>query len=251
MEQVDLAVSPVKQHGRFREIFWQGENPVFLGLLPGLKQYDDGAPLYYWPASLVVVWQTGVKAKECEKLLDSLGCEILSSPRMVRNYWIDRSWACTLPVGAELFTWLRLLNDDPRVLLAHPVVTRREPPVPDQRIIRRMAPEVRLELGSEWQKLSDPLKTAYEIAFFSGSTAYIKQAVKMATDRFRFRIAIVVTSDNQESYAGLIDEYDGEIVQAFKFRIDAWLPFVRLPDLAADDRVKSIKEVRSDNLLGN
>jgi hypothetical protein len=251
MEQVEGAVSPVRQYGRFRETFWQTEEPVLLALMPGLKASDGGLPQYFWPASLVVVWQTGVTAQEGKNLIDSLGCEILTSPALVRQYWIDRSWACSLPAGADLFRWLRLLNDDPRILLAHPVTTRRDPPVPDQRIVRRMTPLVQSEPEPAIGKLSDPLKIAYEIAFFSGNTIHVKQAAKVTLDQFRFRIVITLPADDLDAYAALIEEYGGEMIQSRKYRIEAWVPYARLLDLAADDRVKNIKEVRTDNLLGN
>jgi hypothetical protein len=251
LEQVEEGASPVYNLGRFRDVFWQEDEPVLLGHLCGLKLYDGGLPLYYWPSSFAVIWQTGVTAQECKSLLDSLGCETLTSPRLVRQYWIDRSWACTLPAGAELFTWLRFLNTDRRVSLAHPVATRRDPPVPDQRVIRKFAPLVQRESAPELAKISEPLKTAYEVAFFSGNTIHVKQAARVATDQYRFRTFLTVTADNLEAYAALVEEYGGQMIQARKYRIEAWVPYARLLDLAADDRVTRIQEVRSDNLLGN
>ncbi len=221
-----------------------GGPPALAGVLPGMQHYARGPVLYWWPATVAVVWSPLITAIQANSLLDSLGCINLSNSQLTYQYFVQRGWSVALPAGADLFAWLRMFNADPRVVLAHPVSAMRDPPAADYRLIRRIEGKP-IDEPDGFHKLSEPLKNAYYIAHFSGSTVYSKGTFGIGVDGNRFKIQITTSRDDPAADSQLVTDVGGSVVQRIKFLVTAWIPYGSIPALAADSTVKKLVDVKS------
>lgn len=244
VERVGEAVTPIAHYGKFHKAFWNGNDTTLLGWLPGLRPSGGGFVQYYWPSTLIVVWKAGMRAQDADALLDSLGFSVVTPAGLVQSYWVDRAWAVILPAGAEVFTWVRWFNHDSRVHLAHPVMTIREPPMPDQRILRRFPPQPDSLVFAHYDKLTLPLFNSWAISQFCGHTQFVMENTGVATDGLRLRVLITLKSTGPETVAGLMNQVGGELIASHASEAEAWVPYQALPACAADTLVVRIEEVK-------
>ena len=248
MDRVDLAPTMIDNYGAFRESFWSGPDTTLLALLPALRLQGSGPPQYYWPSAFVVVWKPGTRETEMRAKVDSLGLEVYMPLAMAQNYWVDRSWTIFLSAGVDVFTWLRWFNREPHVHVAYPLLSTRDEPYPDQRIPRRFAikPDSLIPPGVE--KCSPSLRMAWEIATFCGHTDFIEDNTSVAASEGRMRVMFRWSGDSDP--VAQIKEAGGEVLSATHKSIEAWVPYDKLPALAASPAVTSAEEVRA-NILGD
>jgi hypothetical protein len=250
VERMDGAVTPIAHYGKFHQAFWNGSDTTLLGWLPGLRPAGQDFVQYFWPSVLIVVWAPGMRAVDAEALIDSLGFSVVAPTGLVQSYWVDRAWAVRLPAGAEVFTWLRWFNRDSRVHLAHPVLTVREPPMPDQRILRRFPPRPDSLVFAHFSKLTLPLYNAWAISQFCGHTQFVMESTGADADGLRLRVRITLKSAGPETVAGLMNQVGGELIRSGSSEAEAWIPYQALRACAADTLVVRIEEVRG-NMLEN
>lgn len=248
VDRVGEAASYVAQYGKFRRSFWNRSDTTFMGLLPGLIPAGQEQVYYYWPCAVAVVWNPGTREADVRKLADSLGLQIATPQALSQYYWVERTWSLLLPPGSELFTWLRLLNRDPRVQLAHPVQTMREPPMPDQRIIRRFPPRPGGLLPAGVEKFSEALRMSWVISQFCGHTRLVQATSGAQADGERLRVRITLLSAPANFIPSIVAA-GGEVIESGPLEVEAWIPYLNLPACAADSRVQKVDEVR-ENLLG-
>lgn len=248
VERVEDAVTPVTQHGRFRRVFWKGTDTTLLGWLPGLRASGRETVQYYWPSAVGVVWKPGMRAIEADHLIDSLGFQVVTPSSLTQNYWVERAWAVMLPAGADLFTWLRWFNRDPRVHVAHPILAVRDPPMPDQRILRRFVPVPDSLEPAAFDKLTPPLRKAWEISQFCGHTGFVVENTLVQTDGQRLRVRITLASGSREAAAEIIQQAGGELIESRPLEVEAWIPYQGMPVCAADLRVQKLEEVKANVL---
>ena len=128
------------------------------------------------------------------------------------------------------------------------LVGTRDLPTVDQRILRRLRTVVGPASPAGYEKITKELIKAHDIAFFEDNTQNVRHAANVSFNASGFRVSVIVVSDSVESYAGLVSDYGGTLEDSRKFRIEAWIPFVRLIDFAADDRVKKINHFKFNAL---
>jgi hypothetical protein len=243
LERVGRAVSPTHSRGRIEARFWPrghaGEAPLLVGILPGLRAFGREPVLYFWPSTLAVVWSKLTTAVQVHAWLDSLGCRTVTSPGFAHQYFVQRTWAVELPPGAELFTWLRRFDADPRVSLVYPIRSTIEPAAPDSRMARRLrGKDVPDPEGFE--KLSTALQQAYYTANFSGRTAHVEGVQKRASE---LRVKITTTSSPTLG-PDFVQPYGGELIKRGATWMEAWVPFSSIPDLVRDTSVQGVVEVK-------
>jgi len=241
VERLADAVSPVTDWGAFEKRFKPegkaGDGSIFMSLLPGLKDRGEGKTIYYWPSCAGVTWSHKTTAVEAAAWLDSLGCRVLTSPQVGNTYYVDRSWAIELPPGAQLFDWLRKLNSDPRVVAAHPISALADPPFPDARQIRDAEREPD---PPEFERMAPALRRAYWIAHFAGNPVYATRVTHIPSRFDKFNVIITREQGDETPPEVLVERYGGRLGLSHENRIDAWIPYSRLPDLATDPAVKNI-----------
>ncbi len=247
VDRVDLAASMIDNYGAFRESFWSGSDTTLLGLLPGLRQSGSGPPQCFWPSTFAVVWKPGTREVDTRAIVDSLGFKVLMPLTLAQNYWVERAWTVQLPAGVELFTWLRWFNRHPLVHLAHPVLTSRDLPTSDFRIVRRfpLPPDRLIPPGVE--KFTPLLKTCWDIATFCGHTDFVEDNLGAAAEAGRLRVLFKWSGDYDLSTE--IKSAGGDVLASKQNTMEAWVPYDKLAALAAASSVTSVEEVRA-NYLG-
>lgn len=246
LERVGEAASPILQYDRFQDAFWSGKDTVVTGLLPGMRLKGEGPPQYFWPSELIVVWKPGLREPQVRALIDSLALKVSTPMALAQYYYVERAWAIDIPPGKDVFTWVRWFNKDPRVSIAYPVSSTREPASPDQRWTRRFPPRPDTLEPEGVNKLPPLLKSAWEIATFSGHAGFVEENTGLAVLPDRIRVRLLGSPTELKA---VIDSAGGcEVVETKPDFIEVWVPYQILPDLASNSAVKGVLEVKP-NLL--
>jgi hypothetical protein len=245
VERVDGAVSPTTDRDAFVRRFWRGRrmDQSVKGILPGLLPGGRAPVRYFYPSCLSVTWRDNITASEATVWLQQRGCRVLSSPQMVFQFFVQRVWVVELPAGAELFTNLRELNSDPRVETAFPVISLSEPPAPDPRNPGRNLLTAEPGGGGDSglpAKWSVPLWRGYRIAHFAEYAGVARELGLVPVEGERFGVILAVDPAPGSEDSLLVARYRGTVVAVESGRVEAWIPFDALPDLAAEPRVRRL-----------
>jgi hypothetical protein len=242
VEKVPGATSPSENWSAFESRFWKHRDsapPSVLGILPGLQAFGEAPTKYYWPNCIAITWGDSLTAAQATDWLNEQGCRVLTSPQLVHQYYVQRIWVVEIPAGTRLFDWLRKLNDEPSVESAFPVSSLREPPTPDPRDMGRnlLAQPSDPGPGSRPQNCSVLLWEAYQIARFAGFTAHVARATPVEVKGDLFKVMIYTRKGEPAADSALVAEYGGQVALRSGVRMEAWVPYVALPDLARESRV--------------
>ncbi len=247
LERTPDAVSPTARRARFADVFWDASsasNAITLhSVISAVRLYDDSSVTYLWPGCVGIVWDDHSTVLEVRSWLDSLGCRTITSSQQIYSYFVHRTWAVELPAGIELFSWLRMFNEDARVKLAVPIPTSFEPPSVDQRILRRLKGKDTRD-PDEFSKLAAGVKQAYYTAHFSESTAHVTAQTRVICKFNMLKLVLTTTASTAEEDEALIVKLKGETISRRRFQIEAWIPYSNIPALVMEPSVTKIQSAR-------
>lgn len=247
VERVDDAVSPATDWESFKQHFSpsrrDGGHSYFYNIMPGLLLKGEGSPKYYWPSCVAIIWSKHTTVSQAKAWLDSLGCEIESSPQVSQMYFVQRTWSVLLPPRVRLFEWIRKLERDSRVLQAHPILANTEPPFPDGRLLGALPKEPD---PPEFAKMTPSVAQAYWVSHFSETPVHAARITRIPAEFNKFHL-LISTNTGPKNDSALVKRVGGRIVHSSIHRMDAWIPYDRLPELAADSTVVKIAGLTRPN----
>lgn len=247
LERTPDAVSPTAGRARFTDVFWDASSAssaiTLHSVISAMRLYGDSSVTYLWPGCVGIVWDDHSTVSEVQSWLDSLGCRTITSSQQIYSYFVHRTWAVELPAGIELFSWLRMFNQDARVKLAVPITTSFDPPSADQRTLRRLKGKDTRD-PDEFSKLATAVKEAYYTAHFSESTAHVTGQTRVICKFNMLKLVITTEATTAEEDEALMVKLKGEIISRLKFRIEAWVPYSNIPALVIEPSVTKILPAR-------